>query len=617
MTQLDLLAMQQSIQLEQQDEYLSDEKRQSGSTLGSTLSRLLSGGHTPSDHAGGAGESLLGIPGTEMSGVADSDRGEALGAPSLPSQRQRPPWCGGVRAAWSRLPHGMRLAVGIQLFLIPWFLAAGYVYLLLEGQKEGCSHEQWQLGQCHETSRLWRFNEAFFFAINIGLGVGYGVFQVNTWGGKVFTIVYSLISSAVCASLVSFVIRSIIADRDDARRREADTEADAATHGGDTAPTEETVRLMFASLMPQRPSKLAATISSFSLKRVHNSLWPTPRNRMHAPNNAEPAEASEVAAAAGSSASSSSRARSFSEPPVRNAYGASGATVSAAAAPDRRRVSEANRVYGEGGEQPSEEEEEAGIDRVQFDRLLEMLQMQMSEQQRQEIWESVDAHCTGLVTFPEFIEWWREQVSSSAAQHGSGGQQRQADLATAMGSIFRNFARTRQQMLRRYRRRRWRVKLVGLWLLWMSVGVLFTYNPAWLVSLLGDGPAMRNGLLYCRHPACAPLPEWDGRFDDDGSAAASSSPSTHSSADDDDDRVLIDTRDGPMAVPPDGYCDPPNGTGECPQLPQAVLPGGAGGNRSAAQAAAFHPFRCELTPDMAGDRCVWQRNRDRLLDSLL
>eukprot|EP01049_Picozoa_sp_SAG25_P023377 SAG25_NODE_9911_length_353_cov_0.586614_1_plen_47_part_01 len=47
MTQLDLLAMQQSIQLEQQDEYLSDEKRQSGSTLGSTLSRLLSGGHTP------------------------------------------------------------------------------------------------------------------------------------------------------------------------------------------------------------------------------------------------------------------------------------------------------------------------------------------------------------------------------------------------------------------------------------------------------------------------------------------------------------------------------------------------------------------------------------------
>ena len=60
MTQLDLLAMQQSIQLEQQDEYLSEDQGQSGGTLGSTLSRLLSGGHTPSDHAGGPGN-LIGL----------------------------------------------------------------------------------------------------------------------------------------------------------------------------------------------------------------------------------------------------------------------------------------------------------------------------------------------------------------------------------------------------------------------------------------------------------------------------------------------------------------------------------------------------------------------------
>ena len=77
------------------------------------------------------------------------------------------------------------------------------------------------------------------------------------------------------------------------------------------------------------------------------------------------------------------------------------------------------------------------------------------------MWESVDVHCSGQVNEAEFIDWWRVASQQGGQKHG----QHSNTLATALGAIFRTFAHTRQQMLRRYRRRRWRVKLVVLWLI--------------------------------------------------------------------------------------------------------------------------------------------------------
>ena len=56
----------------------------------------------------------------------------------------------------------------------------------------------------------WTFWQALFYSINVGLGVGYGLFHVSSPGAMLFVVVYCMIGSSFIATAGVFAIQKIL-----------------------------------------------------------------------------------------------------------------------------------------------------------------------------------------------------------------------------------------------------------------------------------------------------------------------------------------------------------------------------------------------------------------------
>ena len=231
----------------------------------------------------------------------------------------------------------------------------------------------------------------------------------------------------------------------------------------------------------------------------------------------------------------------------------------------------------------SSAETECGISWSQFSELLVQLPLSasMEEDQRREVWDVMDMDNSGVVTEKEFLAWWSEMM----ADEGGGRSTSSALIQQAVRGLLGSFGERRAKLAAQWRKRRARCSVILAWSCWVSLGVLFTYNPTWLVwllDLLTGSQAADSGILYCQRIECTEA-VMDGSLSDElgslnlagGGAGAFVGCSGE----------LVDD------------------VGECLAVGSSA-PGGAVG-------------QCVMTPDSQGDRCLWRENVDRLLDSIM
>ena len=61
----------------------------------------------------------------------------------------------------------------------------------------------------------WNMTGALFYATNVGLGVGYGVYNPTSVSSKIFTVVYCLIGSSFISAGGALFVTSVLERRDE------------------------------------------------------------------------------------------------------------------------------------------------------------------------------------------------------------------------------------------------------------------------------------------------------------------------------------------------------------------------------------------------------------------
>lgn len=56
--------------------------------------------------------------------------------------------------------------------------------------------------------------QALFYAVNVGLGIGYGEMSVSSAGGMMFTVVYCMMGSTFIASTGGLLLKSVMEKQD-------------------------------------------------------------------------------------------------------------------------------------------------------------------------------------------------------------------------------------------------------------------------------------------------------------------------------------------------------------------------------------------------------------------
>ena len=75
----------------------------------------------------------------------------------------------------------------------------------------------------------WTFDKALFFAVNVGLGIGYGELSVTGTWGILFTILYYMMGSCFIASTGGLLLKSVM-EQQDRRMTELNDLREAPAH---------------------------------------------------------------------------------------------------------------------------------------------------------------------------------------------------------------------------------------------------------------------------------------------------------------------------------------------------------------------------------------------------
>jgi len=120
---------------------------------------------------------------------------ESLNAPSFRSKESTKYFNQRIENDESFFTTEQKMWLMLNLTVVVWLLAGGAFYVHYEG---------------------WSYDQALFYAVNVGLGIGYGEMTVKGSSAMLFTVLYCMMGSAFIASTGGLVLKSLMERQDEA-----------------------------------------------------------------------------------------------------------------------------------------------------------------------------------------------------------------------------------------------------------------------------------------------------------------------------------------------------------------------------------------------------------------
>jgi hypothetical protein len=150
---------------------------------------------------------------------------------------------GGVDEAW--LSTEEKMWVVLHSTVILWLLIGACFYMFFEG---------------------WGFHQALFYAVNVGLGIGYGEMVVHGPGAMLFTILYCVMGSCFIASTGGLLLKAVM-DQQDEKVAEAHLAREAAL-------CPSLCRFLTPNPHPRHPTRRTQTRSTTTISHTIGKMAP-------------------------------------------------------------------------------------------------------------------------------------------------------------------------------------------------------------------------------------------------------------------------------------------------------------------------------------------------------